>query len=136
MDVERIKMEVEEAEGRLLGLLREGQLIEGVAIHLDDPSYHNIWDGEDKTHDMLEQLIRQGMEKGMTRIDYQVSRREYLFINKEHVLQTLYSRDKTFMKSGEIIVSRPTVISILWKKLQGEWRLAYLHASEKPKSQQ
>jgi hypothetical protein len=130
MNTESIRTEVESAEKNLLNLLREGKLPEGVAIHLDDPSYHNIWNGEDKTFAQLEARIRKGIENGLVALDYRVTGREYIFINPEHVIQTLQATDTTTFRSGEPIISNPTVISILWKKVDGNWRLAYLHASE------
>ncbi len=64
MDKDKIKAEVIRAEENLLNLLRQGELLNGVAIHLNSPDYRNIWNGEIKTYEMLESRIKAGIEKG------------------------------------------------------------------------
>lgn len=130
--MEIIESEILKAENELLSALRGGDILRGLSIHLRDSSYHNIWNGEDKSYEALEQKLKSGMDQGLASIDYQVSKRDFLWINEQHVLQTLYAKETTWMNSGESISSPPTLITILWKKREGRWRLAYLHASDKP----
>ncbi len=133
MDIEAIKQEVLRAEDELLSKLRSGDIWGGVAMHLDAPEYHNIWNGEDKSHTMLRARIEKGLEMGLASFDYQVSARDFLFIDNSNVLETLTAVPVTVLETGERIPDGQTMISILWRKLDGAWRLAYLHASELPK---
>lgn len=55
-----------------------------------------------------------------------------MVLGAETVLETIIAVETTVMSSGKKIVSRPTTISLLWQKIDGKWRLAYLHASEIP----
>ena len=133
METEVIKQEVLLAEEQLLSKLRSGDIWAGVAIHLDSPDYHNIWNGEDKSYAMLRARIEKGIEMGLASFDYQVSDRDMLFIDESTVLETLTAVPVTVLKSGDTIPDGQTMISILWRKVDGVWRLAYLHASELPK---
>ena len=133
MDNEKIKAEVIQAEENLLNLLRQGELLNGVAIHLNSPDYRNIWNGEIKTYSMLENRIKAGIEKGLKSFDYQVQERAFLLINAANVLETFTAIETDYMKDGSSMTSGLTAISILWQLVDNEWRLAYLHASELPK---
>ena len=130
--MKEIETEVIEAENALLGALKSGDLEKGVAMHLNSPEYRNIWSGEMKTHDQLEATIAKAKEKGLSSIDYQVTDREFLVVNDENVLTTLTATETTHMNTGEEKTSGKTIISILWQKIEGEWKLGYLHASEEP----
>lgn len=134
MDKEKIKAEVTQAETNLLNLLREGELTKGVAIHLNSPDYRNIWNGESKTYDMLEKRIKKGMENGLKSFDYQVKQREFMFINSENVIETFTAIETDYMNDGSSTTSGLTTISILWQLVDNSWRVAYLHASEIPKT--
>jgi hypothetical protein len=136
MDKEKIKTEVIKAEENLLNLLREGKLMEGVAIHLNSANYRNIWNGEIKTYDILEQRIKAGMAAGLKSFDYQVKQREFMFINDDNVIETLTATETDYMQDGTSATSGVTAISILWQLADNKWRLAYLHASELPKANQ
>lgn len=129
-----IEMQVRQAEDDLLDALRSGDLARGVAIHLNSPEYRNIWNGEMKTYHELSARIAAGMEKSLSSIDYQASSREMFIIDDSHVMVTLVATETTHMKTGESMTSGTTIISILWRKIDGTWRLGYLHASEEPQS--
>jgi hypothetical protein len=133
MDNQKIKSEVMQAETDLLTALREGELLKGVAMHLNSPDYRNIWDGEIKTFEMLEARIKMGIEKGLKSIDYQVQSRDFYFINPDHVVETLTATETTTMGDGSSATSGITAITILWQRVDNNWRLGYLHASELPK---
>ena len=124
--------EVLQAENELLNALRSGELLKGVAIHLDSPDYRNIWSGELKTHTQLRSRIEAAIRAGLVSIDYQVSDRELYVLDGLNVLNTLTAIETTHMSNGQATSSPPTIISMLWRKLDGKWRLAYLHASEVP----
>lgn len=132
MDTEKIKSEVLQAESALLMALRSGELMKGVRMHRNSPDYRNIWNGEIKTYDMLENLIKMGMEKGLIRIDYSVQARDFMFINSDTVLETMIATETTSMKDGTSITSGVTAISVLWQLIDTTWQLGYLHASELP----
>lgn len=127
-----IETQVLQAETDLLDALRSGDLMRGVAMHLNTPEYRNIWNGEMKTFDQLSAQIAAGIEKGLSSIDYQAASREMFIVDESNVLATLVATETTHMKSGESMTSGATVISILWRKIDGAWRLGYLHASEEP----
>ena len=133
MDIVKIKSEILQAENQLLTALRSGELIKGVSMHLDSPDYRNIWNGEIKTYDMLKTRIKKGMEKGLKSIDYNVQSRDFIFINNDNVLETVTATETTSMKDGSSVTSGVTAISILWQRIDNNWRLGYLHASELPK---
>ena len=130
MDKEKIKSEVIQAETNLLNLLKQGELMKGVAVHLNSPDYRNIWNGEIKTYDMLVQRIKTGIENGLKSFDYQVKDRDFLYINDWNVVETFTAVETDFMKDGGKTTSGLTAISILWKLIDNNWRLVYLHASE------
>ncbi len=133
MDNERIKSEVMQAETNLLTALREGALLKGVSMHLNSPDYRNIWNGEIKTYDMLETRIKMGIEKGLKSIDYKVQSRDFSFINSDIVVETLTATETTTMGDGGSTTSGITAVTILWQRIDNNWRLGYLHASELPK---
>ena len=133
MDNEKIKSEVMQAETNLLTALREGELLKGVSMHLNSPDYRNIWNGEIKTYDMLEARIKMGIEKGLKSIDYKVQSRDFSFINSDIVLETLTATETTTMGDSSSATSGITAITILWQRIDNNWRLGYLHASELPK---
>ena len=133
MNKEMIKSEVMQAETNLLTALREGDLLEGVSMHLNSPDYRNIWNGEIKTFDLLEAQIKAGLEKGLKSIDYNVQNRDFGFINGDTVVETLTVTETTTMGDGSSTTSGITAVTILWQRIDNHWRLGYLHASELPK---
>jgi len=127
-----IETQVIQAENDLLGSLRSGDLARGVGMHLNAPEYRNIWNGEMKTYSELSTRIAAAREKGLASIDYQVASREMFILDESNVMATLVATETTRMKTGESKTSGRTIISILWRKIDGKWRLGYLHASEEP----
>jgi len=127
-----IETQVMQAENDLLGSLRDGEILGGVGMHLNSPEYKNIWNGEMKTYSDLSARIAMAIEKGLTSIDYQVASREVCILDDSNVMTTLVATETTHMKNGESKTSGRTVISILWRKIDGKWWLGYLHASEEP----
>ncbi|OGO31722.1 MAG: hypothetical protein A2136_10715 [Chloroflexi bacterium RBG_16_54_11] len=127
-----IETQVIQAENDLLGSLRSGDLARGVGMHLDSAEYRNIWNGEMKTHSELSTRIAMAVEKGLSSIDYQVASREMFVIDQSNVMATLVAIETTRMNTGESKTSGRTIISILWRKIDGKWCLGYLHASEEP----
>ena len=97
---EKIKTEVLQAENSLLLALKKGDLLTGVAMHLNSPSYRNIWNGEIKTYQMLKSRIKMGIKKGLVSIDYHVQSRDFNFVNVDTVLETLTATETTTMKDG------------------------------------
>lgn len=81
MNKEKIITEVTHAETNLLSLLRNGDLLKGVAVHMNTPGYRNIWNGEIKTYEMLVSRIKEGIDKGLMSFDYQVREREFMIVN-------------------------------------------------------
>ena len=53
-------------------------------------------------------------------------------INGDNVLETITATETTSMKDGSSATSSVTAISILWQRIDNNWRLGYLHASEIP----
>jgi hypothetical protein len=128
----KITEEIRRAEDALTTALRSGDLLKGVAMHSDDPDYRNIWNGEVKTYEELKSRISKGIENGLLSIDYQIKSRDYKIINAENVLETMDATETTTLKDKSV-TSGKTAISILWQKINSEWKLGYLHASELPK---
>jgi hypothetical protein len=127
-----IEMQVIQAENELLGSLRSGDLVRGVGMHLNSPEYRNIWNGEMQTYSELSTRIATARQKGLSSIDYQVSSREMFILDESNVMATLAATETTHMNTGESKTSGRTIISILWRKIDGKWWLGYLHASEEP----
>jgi len=92
----------------------------------------DIWNGEMKTYEALRSHIAKAIDNGLVSIDYQVASRETCILDSSNVLTTLEATETTHMKNGVSKTSAMTVISILWRKVDAEWRLGYLHASEEP----
>ena len=136
MDKDKLKSEVMLAEANLLSALRQGELMKGVSMHLNSPDYRNIWNGEIKTYETLEARIKMGMEKGLKSIDYNVQSRDFNFINDDNVLETLTATETSTMSDGNAATSGLTAVSLLWQRIDNNWRLGYLHASELPKEKQ
>src|SRR3990170_2815654 len=103
--------EVLRAENALLNALRSGEL---------------------KTYNQLRSRIEAAIEAGLVSIDYQVSNREVYILDCSNVMTTLTAIETTHMRDGQSTTSPTTIISILWRKINTKWWLAYLHASEKP----
>ena len=101
-------------------------------MHLNSPEYRNIWNGEMKTYSELSARIAAAMQKGLASIDYQVASRDLSVLDESNVMATLVATETTHMNTGESKTSGSTIISILWRKIDGKWRLGYLHASEEP----
>jgi len=101
-------------------------------MHLNAPEYRNIWNGEMKTYSELSTRIAAAREKGLASIDYQVASREMFILDESNVMATLVATETTRMNTGEAKTSGSTIISILWRKIDGKWRPGYLHASEEP----
>src|SRR3989337_75156 len=128
-----IEMQVTQAENDLLGSLRSGDLARGVGMHLNAPEYRNIWNGEMKTYSELSTRIAAAREKGLASIDYQVASREMFILDESNVMATLVATETTRMNTGESKTSGSTIISILWRKIDGKGWLGYLHGSGEPK---
>lgn len=133
MNKDQILAEVAKAEHDLLSTLRSGDILKGVAIHLDSPDYRNIWNGEIKTFAMLEARIQAGLKNGLKSFDYDVKGREFSVIGPDAVLETMTAIPTTTLQSGQTSTDGLTAISLLWLRVDGRWRLGYLHASELPK---
>ena len=127
-----IEIQVTQAENELLGFLRSGDLPSGVGMHLNAPEYRNIWNGEMKTYSELSTRVTTAMQKGLASIDYQIASREMFILDDSNVMATLVATETTRMLTGESKMSGRTIISILWRKIDGKWWLGYLHASEEP----
>ena len=130
--MDEIETQVIQAENDLLGSLRSGDLARGVGRHLNWAEYRNIWNGEMKTYSELSTRIATAMQKGLASIDYQVASREMFILDDSNVMATLVATETTRMRTGESKMSGRTIISILWRKIDGKWWLGYLHASEEP----
>ena len=96
-----------QAENELLNALRSGELLKGVAMHLDSPDYRNIWNGELKTHAQLRSRIEAAIGAGLVSIDYQVSDRESYVLDGLNVLNTLTAIETTHMSNGQATSSPP-----------------------------
>ncbi len=133
MDKDKIKTEVMYAEANLLTALRQGDLMKGVSMHLNSPYYRFIWNGEIRTYEILEAHIKMGMENGVRFIDYNVQSRYFNFINSDTVLETFTATETINMADGSSATSGQSAVTILWQRIDNEWRVGYLHGSELPK---
>ena len=126
--------QVVQAEDDLLSSLRSGDLARGVGMHLNSPEYRNIWNGEMETYSELSTRIAAARDNGLASIDYHVASRDLFVLDESNVMATLVATETTHMSNGASKSSGRTIISILWRKVEGRWRLGYLHASEQPQS--
>lgn len=127
-----IETQITQAETDLLGALRNGELARGVGMHLNVPEYRNIWNGEMKTYAELSARIAAAKQQGLASIDYQVANRAMFVLDEANVIATLVATETIRMTTGESKTSGKTIISILWRKVDGKWWLGYLHATEEP----
>ena len=74
------------------------------------------------------------MEKTLKSMDYKVESRDFNFINADNVLVTLTVALTTTMSDGNTSTKGPVAETILWQRIDNNWRLGYYHASELPKA--
>jgi hypothetical protein len=133
MEKGKIKAEIMEAECNLFTVLRHGELIKAVSMHINSPDYRQIWNGQVMNYKDLETRVKTGIEKGLKSYIYQVQNRDFNFINGDNVLETLSVFETTIMADGSSTTSRLTAVTILWQHFDNKWRIGYVHGSELPK---
>ena len=65
-------------------------------------------------------------------MDYQINDQHFNVINADNVLTTLSVKLTITMNNGSTLVQNLGE-TILWQRIDGQWRLSHYHASEFPK---
>ena len=134
VDNENIISEVLEAQHRLISLYKQGKFLDALAIDLDSDNFRCIKNGKIETYDELAARYRKMVaEKQVKRMDYQIDKQHFNVINADNVLTTLSVNLTITMSNGSSIVQDSLGETILWQRVDGEWRLAHYHASDSPK---
>jgi SnoaL-like domain len=63
------------------------------------------------------------------------TRQNFLVVNKDVVILAWVGKDKTTMKSGDIIVYDPHVYTMVFKRIAGQWKVVWSHDSGIPVTQ-
>jgi hypothetical protein len=134
MDNEKIISEVLKAQARLISLYKEGKFLDALAVDLDSDSFRCVKNGKIETYDELSARYRKIVaDKQVKRMNYQINQQHFNVINSDNVLTTLSVKLTITMSDGSTIVQDPLGETILWQRVEGEWRLAHYHASDSPK---
>ena len=131
MDKRKIISEVLEAQARLISLYRQGKFLDALAVDLDSDTFRCIKNGKIETYDELAARYRKMVsDKQVSQMDYQINDQHFNVLNADNVLTTLSVKLKITMNNGSSIVQGPLGETILWQRVDGEWRLAHYHASD------
>jgi hypothetical protein len=134
MDKEKIISEVLEVEARLISLYRQGAFLDALAVDLDSKNFRCIKNGKIETYDELAARYKKiVVDNQVKQMDYQINDQHFNVINADNVLSTLSVKLTMTMRNGSTLVQDSLAESILWQRIDGQWRLAHYHASELPK---
>ena len=134
MDKEKIKSEIIQAETNLITLYKQGEFMKALSIDLNSPDFRCIKNGKIETYEALETRYKKTVdEKRLKSMDYKVESRDFNFINADNVLVTLSITLNITMSDGNLSTQGPIAETILWQRIENNWRLGYYHASELPK---
>ena len=131
---ESVISEILEAQAKLISLYKQGKFLDALAVDLDSENFRCIKNGKIETYDDLAARYKQMVaEKQVSQMDYEIKEQHFNVIDSENVLTTLSVKLTITMSNGSRIVQDPLGETILWQRVEGEWRLAHYHASDSPK---
>lgn len=133
MDKEKVISKVLEAQNRLISLYKRGAFMDALAVDLDSENFRCIKNGKIETYDELAARYKKMVaDNQVKQMDYQISDQHFNVINADDVLTTLSVKLTITMNNGNTVV-QDLGETILWQRIEGQWRLAHYHASESPK---
>lgn len=104
-----------------------------LAVDLDSENFRCIKNGKIETYDELAARYKKMVaDNQVKQMDYQISDKHFNVINADDVLTTLSVKLTITMNNGNTVV-QDLGETILWQRIEGQWRLAHYHASESPK---
>src|SRR5688500_17496344 len=134
MDKDRIISEILETQTKLISLYKQGRFLDALAVDLDSDDFRCIKNGKIETFDELAARYRKMVaDKQVSQMDYHINEQHFNVLSADNVLTTLSVRLTITMSNGSSIVQDPLGETILWQRVDGEWRLAHYHASDSPK---
>lgn len=134
MDNEKIISEVLKAQGRLISLYKDGKFLDALAVDLDSDKFRCVKNGKIETYNELSARYRKMVaDKQVKQMDYQINEQHFNVINSDNVLTSLSVKLTITMSDGSSIAQGPLGETILWQRVDGEWRLSHYHASDSPK---
>ena len=134
MDKEKAISEVLEVEARLISLYKQGAFLDALAVDLDSKSFRCTKNGKIETYDELAARYKKMVaDNQVKQMDYQINDQHFNVINADNVLSTLSVTLTITMSNGSTLVQDSLAETILWQRIDGQWRLAHYHASELPK---
>lgn len=132
MNKEKIKAEIEQTLNQLLDTYRQGDFMKALSIEVESPDFRAIVNGRiDNYLTLAERYKKYSEEKLFKSMDYQIESQDFNFINAENVLTTLKVKLTTTLNDGTII-TKPLAETILWQRIENNWRLGHYHATEIP----
>ena len=131
MDHATVIADVLRAQTKLLSLYKQGKFLDALAVDLDSDSFRCIKNGKIETYDELAVRYRKMVSDGQViQMDYQIDSQHFDVLNADNVLTTLSATLTITMSNGNSVVQGPLGETILWKRVDDEWRLAHYHASD------
>jgi hypothetical protein len=135
MQKEKVISEVLEVQDRLISLYKQGAFLDALAVDLDSENFRCIKNGKIETYDELAARYKKMVaDNQVKQMDYQVNDQHFNVINADNVLTTLSVKLTITMNNGNTLV-QDLGETILWQRIDRQWRLAHYHASEFPKQQ-
>lgn len=136
MSNEQIISEVLDAQTRLISLYKHGKFLDALAVDLDSNHFRCIKNGTIEDYDQLAARYRKMVDdKQVRQMHYQINEQHFNVINADNVLTTLSVKLTIAMSNGDTIVQDGLGETILWQRVDGQWRLAHYHASGPQKKQ-
>ena len=126
-----IIMEVTEAEKILFEDLRQGRIKDAMKFHLNDTNYVNIVNGVRRTYSQLDTALQNDLSKGVTGYNYKVNDRDFIIIDSSNVLETIDLNREIMSEKNINAEDKNVVMSLLWTKQTGAWKIKHLHSSYK-----
>ena len=134
MDREKIISEVLEVQARLISLYKQGAFLDALAVDLDSEHFRCIKNGKIETYaELAARYNKMVADNKVNKMDYQINDQHFNVINADNVLATLSVTLTITMSNGSTLVQDSLAETILWQRIDGQWRLAHYHASELPK---
>ncbi len=131
MDHAKVISEVIQAQTKLLTLYKQGKFLDALAVDLDSDCFRCIKNGKIETYDELAVRYRKMISDGqIVQMDYQIHSQHFDVLNADNVLTTLSATLTITISNGNSVVQGPLGETILWKRVDDEWRLAHYHASD------
>ncbi len=131
IDKTALEDEVAKSESLLFSFLHEGKINDVLAMHINNAEYKNIFNGDARSYSKMDSVFKTRKANGIKAYNYQVDKRDFMIIDKECVLETIWGVSTVVSDSVNLNSSSPNIVTFLWKKVDNKWMIAYIHGSTK-----